>query len=153
MGRSGAAPRHTRVPDIRKGDEVLVLKGKDAGKRGTVERVVRNPQPMRRVLAKQGSAWQRSSPLAGLAVVVEGLNVAKRHTKPRAKQGRNDRQPRVQQGGIIDIAQPIAASKVMVVCPHCGEPTRVKHGTAGDGRSTRICRNCGETLTQEAQKS
>ena len=153
MGRSGAAPRRTRVPDIRKGDEVLVLQGKDAGKRGTVEHVTRNPQGMRKTMTKQGSAWRSSSPLAGLAVVVEGLNVAKRHTKPRPKGGRTDRQPRIQQGGILEIAQPIPASKVMVVCPHCGQPTRVKHGTAGDGRSTRICRNCGETLTREAQKS
>ncbi len=153
MGRAGTRSRPTRVPDVRKGDEVLVLKGKDAGKRGTVERVVRNPQTYRRMLTKHGSAWRRSSPLAGVSVVVEGLNVAKRHTKPRAKQGRTDRQPRVQQGGILDIAQPIHASKVMVVCPHCSQPTRVKHATAADGRSIRVCSNCGEALTREAQKS
>jgi large subunit ribosomal protein L24 len=153
MARSAAIPRPTRVPDIREGDEVLVLKGKDAGKRGTVERVVRSPQPARKVLTKHGSAFRRSSPLAGLSVVVEGINVAKRHTKPRARQGRTERQPRIQQGGILDIAQPIHASKVMIVCPHCGQPTRVRHATAADGRSIRVCRNCGEGLTREAQKS
>jgi large subunit ribosomal protein L24 len=152
MARSAARPRATRVPDIRKGDEVLVLKGKDAGKRGTVERVVRSPLAARKVLGKYGSAARRA-PLAGLSVVVEGLNIAKRHTKPRAKQGRTDRQPRVQQGGILDIAQPIHASKVMIVCPHCSQPTRVKHATAADGRSIRVCSNCGEALTREAQKS
>jgi large subunit ribosomal protein L24 len=152
MARSAARPRATRVPDIRKGDEVLVLKGKDAGKRGTVERVVRSPLAARKVLGKYGSAARRA-PLAGVSVVVEGLNIAKRHTKPRAKQGRTDRQPRVQQGGILDIAQPIHASKVMIVCPHCSQPTRVKHATAADGRSIRVCSNCGEALTREAQKS
>jgi large subunit ribosomal protein L24 len=152
MARSAARPRATRVPDIRRGDEVLVLKGKDAGKRGTVERVVRSPLAARKVLGKYGSAARRA-PLAGVSVVVEGLNIAKRHTKPRAKQGRTDRQPRVQQGGILDIAQPIHASKVMIVCPHCSQPTRVKHATAADGRSIRVCSNCGEALTREAQKS
>ena len=129
------APRVTRVPDIRHGDTVLVLDGKDAGKRGTVERLERPD-------------------LAGrpYRVVVEGINIAKRHTKPRPKQGRTERQPRIQQGGILDVPQPILASKVMVVCPHCGQPTRVRHGVAGDGRSVRLCGNCGETLTSEAKK-
>jgi large subunit ribosomal protein L24 len=153
MTRTVGQVRPTRVPDIRKGDEVLVLSGKDAGKRGTVERVVRNPQGQKKVLSKYGSTWRRLSPLAGLAVVVEGLNIARRHTKPRARQGRTDRQPRVQQGGILDIPQPIHASKVMLICPHCTQPTRVRHATAADGRSVRVCSNCGETLTREAQKS
>ena len=87
-----------------------------------------------------------------MAVVVEGLNIAKVHTKPRQKQGRTERQPRIQQGGILDVAQPILASKVMVICPHCSQPTRVKHGVAGDGRSIRLCTNCGETLTTETRK-
>ena len=153
MTRTATQARPTRVPDIRKGDEVLVLSGKDAGKRGTVERVVRNPQGPKKVLSKYGSAWRRLSPLAGLSVVVEGLNIARRHTKPRARQGRTDRQPKVQQGGILEIPQPMHASKVMLVCPHCGQPTRVRHATAADGRSVRVCSNCGETLTREAQKS
>jgi large subunit ribosomal protein L24 len=152
MARDAGA-RPTRVPDIRKGDEVLVLSGKDAGKRGTVERVARNPGGDKKALSKLGTGWRRSTPLAGVAVVVEGLNVAKRHTKPRAKQGRTDRQPRIQQGGILDIPQPIHASKVMVVCHHCGRPTRVRHATAGDGRSIRVCTNCGEALSREAQKT
>jgi large subunit ribosomal protein L24 len=141
-----------RVPDIRKGDQVLVLAGKDAGKRGTVEHVVRNRQSFKKTIGKYGSAWRKISPLADVAVVVEGLNIAKRHTKPQPKQGRTDRQPRIQQGGILEVAQPILASKVMVVCPHCNQPTRVKHGVAGDGRSTRLCGNCGETLAAEVRK-
>jgi large subunit ribosomal protein L24 len=153
VARAQGRSRPTRVPDIHRGDEVVVLTGKDAGKRGTVERVVRNPQMGRKVRAKFGSNWRTTAPLAGLSVVVEGLNVAKRHTKPRPKQGRTDRQPRIQQGGILEIAQPIHASKVMIVCPNCGKPTRVRHTEAADGRSIRACTHCGEALTREAQKS
>jgi len=152
MARKTTRTRSPRVADIRSGDEVLVLAGKEAGKRGTVERVVRNRQGFKKIVNKYGSNWRRVSPLADVAVVVEGLNIAKRHTKPRPKQGRTERQPRIQQGGILDVPQPILASKVMVVCPHCGEPTRIKHGTAGDGRSIRLCSSCGETLGGEVKK-
>jgi len=152
MPRVTSRPRSPRVPDIRQGDEVLVLSGKEAGKRGTVERVVRNRQSFKKHVAKYGSNWRRVSPLADVSVVIEGLNIAKRHTKPRPKQGRTERQPRIQQGGILDVPQPILASKVMIVCPHCGQPTRVKHGTGGDGRSIRVCSNCGETLAREVRK-
>jgi large subunit ribosomal protein L24 len=144
--------RAMRVPDIRKGDQVLVLTGKEAGKKGTVDHVVRNRQSFQKVAAKYGSNWRRISPLADVAVVIEGLNIAKRNTKPRPKQGRTDRQPRIQQGGILEVAQPILASKVMVICPHCGAPTRIKHGVAGDGRSVRLCANCGESLAREVRK-
>jgi large subunit ribosomal protein L24 len=140
--------RATRVSDIRKGDEVLVLTGKDAGKKGTVQRVVTNRQGWKKTTDKLGSGWQRNSPLATAAVVVEGLNIAKRHTKPRQIAGRTDRQPRIQQGGILDIAQPINASNVMVICPACSEPTRIRHDHAADGRSVRVCANCGEPLAR-----
>ncbi|HLB44444.1 MAG TPA: 50S ribosomal protein L24 [Candidatus Limnocylindrales bacterium] len=152
MAKVQPKARSMRVPDIRVGDQVLVLAGKEAGKHGTVDKVVRNTQGFKKTVAKYGSAWRKVSPLAGVAVVVEGLNIAKKHTKPRPKQGRTERQPRIQQGGILDVPQPILASKVMVVCPHCSHPTRVKHGIAGDGRSVRICSNCGETLTTEVRK-
>ena len=55
-------------------------------------------------------AWSRP-----ISVVVEGLNIAKCHTKPRQTQGRTDRTPKIQQGGIIDLAQPLDVSKVMLV--------------------------------------
>ena len=152
MAEVRALPRGTRVPDIRKGDQVVVMTGKDAGKRGTVERVLRNPQGYKKTVARIGAAAvKRASPLAGVHVVVEGVNIAKRHTKPRARQGRNDRQPRVQQGGILELAQPLPASRVMLVCPNCGKPTRVKHAVGGDGRSTRVCSHCGENLTRVQQ--
>ena len=153
MARTQPSPRKTRVPDIRKGDQVLVLTGREAGKKGTVEHVVRNGQGFKKTVAKHGSAWRKVSPLASVAVIVEGLNIAKVHTKPRQKQGRTERQPRIQQGGIIEIAQPLPASRVMIICPNCGKATRVKHGVGGDGRSTRVCSQCGENLTREAQKS
>src|SRR5687768_9353863 len=121
MAGTNVQQRAPRVPDIRQGDQVVVLSGKEAGKRGTVERVVRNKQSFKKTANKYGSEWRKTSPLAGVAVVVEGLNIAKKHTKPRQKQGRTDRQPKIQQGGILDVPQPILVSKVMVICPHCGE--------------------------------
>ena len=58
--------------------------------------------------------------------------------------------PQVQQGGILDIAQPIAISKVMVVCARCDQPTRVKHATLDNGQRVRVCRHCGEHLEVKA---
>ena len=77
---------------------------------------------------------------------IEGLNIAKRHTKPRQTQGRTDRAPKVQQGGILDIAQPMDVSKVMLVCPSCKEPTRVRHTVLDDGRRVRVCSHCGKAI-------
>lgn len=145
--------RSTRVLDVRSGDEVLILKGKDAGKRGLVQRVVTNPQGWKKTTARLGSDWQRVSPHAGAAVVIEGLNIARRHTKPRASAGRTDRQPRVQQGGILDIPMPLSISNVMVVCPACTRPTRVRHGQAADGRSVRVCAHCGEAMARVEKKA
>jgi large subunit ribosomal protein L24 len=146
-------PRGTRVPDIRKGDQVVVMTGRDAGKRGTVERVMRNPQGYKKTVKRFGEqAFKRTSPLSGLHVVVAGVNIAKRHTKPTQKMGRNDRAPRIQQGGIIDVAQPLPASRVMIVCPNCSKVTRVKHSVNAEGHAIRVCSQCGENLTREAQK-
>ena len=141
-----APPRSPKVPEIRKGDTVVVLAGKDAGKRGTVERVVRNPQGFKKSSKKHGSAWERISPIATSSVVVEGLSVAKRHTKPRQSAGATDRMPKIQQGGILDLAQPLPIGKVMLVCSHCGKPTRVAHKVLDNGRRVRVCRHCGEQL-------
>jgi large subunit ribosomal protein L24 len=138
--------RATKVPEIRTGDTVVVLVGKDAGKRGVVERVVRNPQGFKKSTAKYGSGFERISPLATASVVVEGLNVAKRHTKPRQSAGATDRMPKVQQGGILDLAQPLAIGKVMLVCSHCDKPTRIAHKVLDNGRRVRVCRHCGEQL-------
>jgi large subunit ribosomal protein L24 len=146
MAAHQAPPRATKVPEIRKGDTVVVLVGKDAGKRGTVERVVRNPQGFKKASRKHGSAWERISPIATTSVVIEGLNVAKRHTKPRQSAGATDRMPKIQQGGILDLAQPLPIGKVMLVCSHCQKPTRIAHKVLDNGRRVRVCRHCGEQL-------
>ena len=133
---------HTRVPEIRKGDLVVVITGKDAGKRGKVERVIRRT-------ASRGALrvpYRRGTPTSGTTVVVEGLNIAKRHTKPRQTSGRTDRMPKVQQGGILDLAMPLDVSKVMLVCQKCDRPTRIGHTTLEDGHRIRVCGHCGQAL-------
>jgi large subunit ribosomal protein L24 len=139
-------PRSPKVPEIRKGDTVVVLAGKDAGKRGTVERVIRRmaaPSAAR-------SVFRRGSSAGGVSVVVEGLNIAKRHTKPRQSAGASDRVPKMQQGGILEIAQPLPVSRVMLVCTSCGKPTRIAHATLETGRRVRVCRHCGQQLEVRA---
>ena len=54
--------------------------------------------------------------------------------------------PKVQQGGILDIAMPLDVSKVMLVCPKCHLPTRIGHTTLETGRRVRVCRHCGEQM-------
>ena len=135
MAARTAPTRSTKVPEIRKGDTVVVLSGKDAGKRGTVEHVINqtaSPSATR-------SAFRRGSGAGGVKVVVEGINVAKRHTKPRQSAGRTDRMPKIQQGGIFDLAQPLPIARVMLVCPNCSRPTRIAHATLENGRRVRVC--------------
>ena len=107
--------RRSASMKILKGDRVVVLSGKDAGLEGTVERVI---------------------PAAG-KVIVEGVNVSKRHQAPT----RN-----VQQGGIIDKAMPIDASNVAVVSPTDGKATRVGYRFTPEGAKVRICRRTGADL-------
>ena len=141
MAERAPIARSPKVPEIRKGDTVVVLAGRDAGKRGTVERVIRRqPAPRGR------SMFRRGTTAGGVSVVIEGLNIAKRHTKPRQSSSSTDRMPKIQQGGILDIAQPIPVSKVMLICTNCGKPTRIAHATLDTGRRVRVCRHCGEQL-------
>ena len=135
--------RSPKVPEVRKGDTVVVLAGRDAGKRGVVERVVR------REPAPRGgkSAFRRGSSVGGVTIVVEGVNIAKRHTK--ARQGSTSGvggAPRIEPGGIIEVAQPMPIGKVMIVCGSCDKPTRIAHATLENGRRVRVCRHCGEQL-------
>ncbi|HEY0871842.1 MAG TPA: 50S ribosomal protein L24 [Vicinamibacterales bacterium] len=97
---------------IRKNDNVVVTTGKDRGKRGRVVRVV--PEKNR--------------------VVVEGVNIIKRHTK--ANPQRNIK------GGLVEREAPLHASNVQIVCPECGKPTRIGRRILGDGRKVRVCRKC-----------
>lgn len=103
--------------NVRKGDTVVVLTGKDRGKRGTVERVEQTKR--------------------GAGVVVPGLNMAKRHMRPRT---------RTQQAGILDLPVPIHVSNVQVICPRCDKPTRVGHVQREDGSTVRVCKQCGEQI-------
>ena len=134
--------RSPKVPEIRKGDTVVVLAGRDAGKRGKVERVVRRqPAPRGR------SMFRRGTTAGGVSVVVEGINIAKRHTKPR--QGSTSGiggVPRIEPGGILEVALPMPVAKVMVVCGSCDKPTRIAHATLDNGRRVRVCRHCGQQL-------
>ena len=72
----------------------------------------------------------------GGKLIVEGVNVATKHQKPKNQQD---------QGGIIKTETPIYACKVMVVCPKCGKPTRIAHKIT-DGKKARICKKCGAEL-------
>ena len=70
-------------------------------------------------------------------VIVEGVAVAKRHQRPTQQ---------MPQGGIIEKELPISSSNVMLVCPACGEATRIGHKFLEDGKKVRICRKCGEVV-------
>jgi len=107
--------------DIKKGDTVLVLAGKDEGKRGKVIQA----------LPKLGK------------VVVDGVNIVTRHQKPR---GRVQRGQQIQAGRIQKPA-PIPRCKVMLVCPQCDKPTRIGHTEGEGGRMVRTCKKCGEIMT------
>ena len=100
--------------NIRKDDKVVVLSGKDKGKQGKI--LTADPKAAK--------------------VVVEGVNVATKHQKPR-KQG--------EEGGIIKVETPIYASKVQLVCPKCGKATRVAHKIEGD-KKVRVCKKCGAEI-------
>ena len=97
---------------VRKNDNVVVITGKDRGKRGRVLKVV----PTRNRL------------------VIEGVNFIKRHTRPNPQ--RNIK------GGVVEREGSVHASNVQIVCPECGAPTRIGHQLLGDGRKIRICRKC-----------
>jgi large subunit ribosomal protein L24 len=133
----------TKVPEIRKGDTVVVLAGRDAGKRGKVEHVVRrdpSPSPVR-------SGYRRTSLKGGVFVVVDGVNIARKHTKPRQRSaGGPGSMPTVDPGGILDQKMPLPVSRVMVVCGHCDRPTRIAHRTLDNGTRVRACKHCAEPL-------
>ena len=72
-------------------------------------------------------------------VIVEGVQLVSKHVKPR-RMGES--------GGIVKAEAPLYACKVMLVCPKCGEPTRLAHKVLADGTKERVCKNekCGETF-------
>jgi len=100
---------------LKKGDTVQVISGKDRGKKGKILHTV---------------------PTDG-KIVVEGINMATKHRKPRNAQ---------QQGGIVKQEMPLHASKVMVICPKCHVPTRIAKKVADSGEKTRNCKHCGAEI-------
>ena len=99
---------------LKKGDKVIVTTGKDRGKEGAVEKV-----------------WLKTD-----KVTVSGVNIGKRHSKPRA-QG--------QKGGIVEFVRPLTVSNVALICPKCKKPTRVGYKLVKDNK-IRICRKCNQEI-------
>jgi len=108
-------------PRIRREDLVEVISGDDKGLRGRVHRV----------LSKERR------------VVVSGVNMIKRHTRPTS--------PTQTQSGIIEREAPIDISNVALVCPRCDRPTRVGYRWE-EGRKVRFCKRCGETMGGERSR-
>jgi large subunit ribosomal protein L24 len=103
------------VQRLRKNDTVIVIGGKERGKTGTILRVI--PDRDR--------------------VVIERLNLVKRHMKPRGVQ---------QQGGIVEKEASIHASNVQPLCGKCNKPARIGRRRLEDGRAVRVCRRCDQAL-------
>jgi large subunit ribosomal protein L24 len=102
---------------IKKNDQVKVMSGRDRGKTGRVLEV----------------------DLARNRVLVEHIQVVKRHTRPNPQKN--------VKGGIVERESPIHRSNVMLLCPTCG-PIRVRQQKLPDGKKVRTCRKCGNTLDQ-----
>ncbi len=101
--------------NIRKNDTVLVIAGKDKGQKGKIRQSI--PQKGR--------------------VIVDGVNIVKRHTKPRGQ---------ARQAGIIEREAPLPVSKVMLLCPKCNRPTRIGSRILEDGNRVRECCRCREVI-------
>jgi large subunit ribosomal protein L24 len=120
-------PLHLAKMNIKKGDTVLIIAGKDKGKQGTVSRAM--PQVNK--------------------VIVEGLNVVKKHARPQGQ---------TRQGGVIEKAMPLQVSNTMLICTECGEPTRVGHerrpvGADQKVRSVRLCKKCHKVIEDRTRSS
>jgi len=100
---------------IRKNDSVMVIAGRERGKTGKVLRVLADKD----------------------RVIIERVNMVKRHTKPRGPQ---------QTGGILEKEASIDVSNVMIMCDKCNAPVRIGHKVLGDGNKIRLCRRCGEAI-------
>ena len=101
--------------NVKKDDQVMVISGKDKGKKGKVLTVGVNKR----------------------TVIVEGVNMVTKHTKPR-RAGET--------GGIVSQEAPIYACKVMHICDKCGKPTRIGYKVLNDGTKSRYCKNCLEVF-------
>ena len=106
---------------LKTGDQVVVISGKNKGKQGKIARILADSD----------------------RVVIEGVNLIKRHLKPT---------PKSPQGGILEKEAPLHASKVMPVDPKTGKPTRVRFGTDAKGNKTRIAVKSGDELPSVARE-
>ncbi len=100
---------------VKREDTVWVIKGKDRGRSGTVRKVIPKEQQ----------------------VIVSGINVVKRHMRPRGPQ---------QPGGIVEREAPIAWANVALLCQSCNKPVRVGFRLLADGRKVRFCKRCDANL-------
>ncbi|MBA3035820.1 MAG: 50S ribosomal protein L24 [Desulfobacterium sp.] len=100
---------------IKKDDKVKVIAGKDKGKIGKVVKVIRKDN----------------------RILVENVNIVKRHTKPSAKN---------RQGGIVSVEAPIHVSNVMLMCNKCIKPVRNKMQYLENEKKVRVCRKCSEII-------
>jgi len=100
---------------IKKEDTVLVIAGKDKGKKGKVRQIM----PKDNVL------------------IIEGVNIIKRHMKPRGQ---------ARQAGIIEREAPLQISNVMLLCPKCNKPVRIQSKILEDGKRVRVCGKCDEVI-------
>ena len=100
---------------VKTGDRVIVTTGKDKGKIGNVKKSIPSESK----------------------VIVEGANMVTKAQKPNPMAGI--------QGGLVKIEAPLDSSNVMVVCPSCEKPTKIKHEIK-DGKKVRVCKKCGEQL-------
>jgi large subunit ribosomal protein L24 len=100
---------------IKKNDNVLVVAGKDKGKKGKVR-----------------FAFPKDN-----KVIVEGLNIVKKHARATGQ---------AKQAGIIDREAPMAISKVMLLCDKCHKPARIGYRFLDDGKKVRFCKNCQEVV-------
>ena len=103
------------VQRLRKDDTVIITAGRERGKTGKILRVLHDRD----------------------RVVIERLNLVKRHMKPRGVQ---------QQGGILEKEASIHASNVQPLCGRCNKPARIGHRRSDDGTSVRLCRRCNDLL-------
>lgn len=103
----------TKLMKIKIGDKVTIIKGKDSGKSGLVKKIFTDSNK----------------------VIVENINMVKKHLKPRGNQA----------GGIFDIEKPLAVANVALICPACGKKTRIGLDVKA-GKKQRICKKCGVVI-------
>ena len=126
-----SAGKNRPKPMIRTGDEVQVIRGKEAGRRtppgGDADA---NPQGrrgrVRKVLASEGR------------VIVQGVRMVSKATRADPRKGHR--------GGFVKKEAPLPISSVMLVCRNCDRPVRARRVRGEDGKTTRVCRRCGEKV-------